>query len=209
MRTRAYVDGFNLFYGCLKRTKLKWLDLNALICLVAKRQSIDRIYYFTARVRARPHDVNMPVRQDAYLRALRTLSNLEIVEGHFLSHVVQMPEVHPDGTPTGRRAMVLKTEEKGSDVALASHLLADAYANRFDEAIVVSNDSDLVTPIRLVIADTRKPVHLLNPHPNPARELQRCATSIRPIRQGPLGAAQFAPMLRDRVGNFTCPADWR
>tara|TARA_R110002072_G_scaffold29206_4_gene92759 strand:- start:564 stop:863 length:300 start_codon:yes stop_codon:yes gene_type:complete len=31
MRTCVYVDGFNLYYGALKRTPYKWLDLAALM----------------------------------------------------------------------------------------------------------------------------------------------------------------------------------
>lgn len=30
MLTNVYVDGFNLYYGCLKGTPYKWLDLGAL-----------------------------------------------------------------------------------------------------------------------------------------------------------------------------------
>ena len=30
MRTRVYVDGFNLYYGALKGTSFKWLNLLAL-----------------------------------------------------------------------------------------------------------------------------------------------------------------------------------
>ena len=27
MRTRVYIDGFNLYYGAVKGTSFKWLDL--------------------------------------------------------------------------------------------------------------------------------------------------------------------------------------
>ena len=30
MRTRVYVDAFNLYYGALRGTPYKWLDLDAL-----------------------------------------------------------------------------------------------------------------------------------------------------------------------------------
>ena len=29
-RTRVYIDGYNLYYGCLKGTPHKWLDLLSL-----------------------------------------------------------------------------------------------------------------------------------------------------------------------------------
>jgi hypothetical protein len=45
---------------------------------------------------------------------------------------------------------IIEEEEKGSDVNLASYLLVDGFAGEYDIAIVVSNDSDLAEPIRLV-----------------------------------------------------------
>ncbi|MEQ4336631.1 6-hydroxy-3-succinoylpyridine hydroxylase, partial [Pseudomonas syringae] len=27
LRTRIYIDGYNFYYGCLRRTPYKWLDL--------------------------------------------------------------------------------------------------------------------------------------------------------------------------------------
>lgn len=30
MDTIIYIDGYNLFYGCLKHTSFKWLDLHKL-----------------------------------------------------------------------------------------------------------------------------------------------------------------------------------
>ena len=44
-------------------------------------------------------------------------------------------------------AQVDRTEEKGSDVNLASYLLFDAFDQDFETALVISNDSDLVFPV--------------------------------------------------------------
>lgn len=51
---------------------------------------------------------------------------------------------------------VIKVEEKGSDVNLASHLLLDAFQGNFDVAAVLSNDSDLVEPVRIVTQQPTK-----------------------------------------------------
>lgn len=37
-----------------------------------------------------------------------------------------------------------------SDVNITTYLLSDAYGNKFDEAFLVANDSDLLGPVRLV-----------------------------------------------------------
>ena len=72
MRTYVYVDGFNLYYGALKNTPYKWLDLRALFARILRPQNeIERIKYYTARVSARPDDPDAPTWQDIYLRALQ------------------------------------------------------------------------------------------------------------------------------------------
>ena len=48
MRTFLYVDGFNLYYGALKRTPWKWFDLPALFEKVLQPQhDILTVKYFT------------------------------------------------------------------------------------------------------------------------------------------------------------------
>jgi hypothetical protein len=86
---------------------------------------------------------------------------------------------------------VIKVEEKGSDVNLASHLLLDAFQNNFDVAAVLSNDSDLVEPIRIVTQVIGKPVGLLSPVSNPTPDLRRVSGFIRRISPGDLAASQF------------------
>jgi hypothetical protein len=70
MRTNVYIDGFNLYYGCLRGTPYKWLDLNALCRKLVPRDDVQRIRYFTARIAARPDDLQSADRQEAYLRAV-------------------------------------------------------------------------------------------------------------------------------------------
>jgi uncharacterized LabA/DUF88 family protein len=100
-----------------------------------------------------------------------------------------MPLVSVTGQPQ-RYARVIKTEEKGSDVNLATHLLHDAHRGPFDVAVVISNDSDLLEPIRIVRRELGKRVGILNPHPKPSRALLPHIDFIKPIRAGALRAAQ-------------------
>jgi hypothetical protein len=82
VKTCVYVDGFNLYYGALKGTPYRWLDLRKLSELLLPKHEITRIKYFTARVSARPGDPGQSTRQHAYLRALTTIANLDIIYGH-------------------------------------------------------------------------------------------------------------------------------
>lgn len=207
MKTFVYVDGFNLYYGSLKRSPFRWLDLERLCQLMLPSHDITRINYYTARVGARPSDPTQPMRQQAYLRALGTLPTVRIHFGHYLSHEVAMPLARP--LPGGPRfAKVVKTEEKGSDVNLATHLVSDAYEARFDCAVLVTNDSDLREPVSLLTRRLHKRVGILNPHRHPAFTLVRAATFFKTIRKGALRASQFQDLLRDTAGEIRKPAQW-
>lgn len=96
MRTMVYVDAFNLYYGCLRGTPHRWLDLEQLARrLLASHNQLVGIKYFTARVSARPGDPDQPNRQQLCLRALGTLPLVEVHFGHYLTHSVRMPLAAP------------------------------------------------------------------------------------------------------------------
>jgi uncharacterized LabA/DUF88 family protein len=216
MKTYFYVDAFNLYYGALSGTAYRWLDLYTLFSKVFPSHQVARIKYFTARVKPEPADPDKPLRQQLLFRALSTIPCLDIIEGHFLAHKVWMPLVKP--TPSDTHARVIKTEEKGSDVNLASHLLLDAFNKNFDCAIVVSGDSDLATPIEMVQNHLGKPVGVLLPQlikkggtkqPRRAAKLQGVAKFFRgEIREGVLKASQFPNTLTDKNGTFVKPTGW-
>jgi uncharacterized LabA/DUF88 family protein len=201
----VYVDGFNLYYGCLKRTPYKWLDVGRLCATMLANDRIIGIKYYTARISARPGNPGAPTDQQIYLRALRTVPNLSITYGHFLTHSVLMALTGV--TPT-KRVWVDKTEEKGSDVNLASHLVRDAFEKAFQVAVLVTNDSDLAEPVRIVRHELNLPVGILNPHQQHSAELKRVATFLKRIRQSDLIASQFPALLNDAKGQIHKPPSW-
>ena len=207
MRTRVYIDGLNLFYGALKGTPYKWLNLERLCVLLLPKHQIDHIYYCTARVSARRHDPNQPRRQETYLRALQTIPNLTIVEGEFLSKPTMMRLAQPTAgqSPYVR---VIRTEEKGSDVNLASLMLADGFKNLYDVAVLISNDSDLALPLQIIRQEVGKTVGILNPHRRPSRVLSQHRDFYKPIRKGVLRNSQFPRVLQDQHGTITKPSSW-
>lgn len=205
MKINVYVDGFNLYYGALRRTPFRWLDLSEACRLLFPRDHINQIKYFTARVSARPTDPDQPIRQATYWRALQTIPNLTIIEGSFLVKPVMMPLAN---TTPQQYARVIKTEEKGSDVNLAVHLLNDAHKNDFELAVLVTNDSDLLEPVKIVRGELNLPVGLLNPHQRPSAVLRPHAVFIKQLRQGVLGVSQFPNSLTDANGTFHKPAAW-
>ncbi len=207
MATNVYIDGFNLYYGALKDTSYKWLDLKKLCRRLLPKDDVRRIRYFTALVSARPGDPQQPQRQQIYLRALATLELVTVHCGHFLTHAVRMPLPNPHrGRP--RTAEVLRTEEKGSDVNLASHLLLDAFREDCDVAVVVSNDSDLCLPIRMAEEQLHLKVGVVNPQAPEDRSRALQATFFKQLRTSILADCQLPEVLRDSDGEFRKPATW-
>jgi uncharacterized LabA/DUF88 family protein len=211
IRTNVYVDGFNLYYGAVRNTPYRWLDLQKLSQgLLKSRYEVNRIRYFTARVTPRPSDASVTERQSTFLRALSTIPALSIHLGLFLTSQTVMPKA--DGTGFVR---VLKTEEKGSDVNLASFLLLDAFDGDYEAALLISNDSDLVLPIEearrrfAVTIGVACPVYARGRWPN--RELVAAAdfnVNITRKRRKLLRESQFPEELSDSQGTFRKPLAW-
>jgi hypothetical protein len=108
-----------------------------------------------------------------------------------------------------RFAKVVRTEEKGSDVNIAAHLVNDAHKRAFDVAVLVTNDSDHLEPIRLVRRELSLPVGILNPHgQTPSQALLREVSFMKQSRQGVLGASQFPEVMQDSKGRFHKPDAW-
>jgi len=208
MKTTLYIDAFNLYYGALKGTPYKWLNpLKLAQLILGEAHEVGVIKYFTARVVSRPDNPGQLTRQLFYLRALRTLPGMEIIFGHYLTHKVKMPLANPQlGTP--RFAEVIKTEEKGSDVNLASHLLVDAFDNAYDCAVLISGDSDLAMPVEIVKSRFGKVVGVLNPQHKKCQRLSQTAVFYKHMRPSALEASQFQDVIHDSHGVFNKPNEW-
>lgn len=199
MRTFVYVDGFNLYYGSLKDTPYKWLDLKALfVKVLGTDHKILAIRYFTAILSARDDDPDAPTRQMIYLNALQAhIPELSIKRGHFIVKPVTMRLANPEGFK--KFARVIKTEEKGSDVNLAVHLLNDAWHNQYDCAVIISNDSDLAESLRLVRKQHKKKIILLvpgNPEERPPSwELKRYSDITMSIPKEAIAASQLPDQI--------------
>lgn len=206
MKTNVYVDGFNLYYGAVKGTPYKWLDIRKYCELAFPKATINEVHYCTAIVKDAKWDPQQSTRQRAFIRALET-TGVEVHYGSFQSNVVSMPLAKSPRTGS-RMVQVIKTEEKGSDVALGALLVAHGYQGRYESAIVISNDSDLILPIQIVRTELHLPIGILNPHKKFAAALVKVATFQKQMRTGVLKASQFPDQLNDQHGTITKPASW-
>ena len=175
-------------------------------CPTAASRHILKVKYFTARVSGVPSDQSKLQRQDVYLRALqRFRPEVEVCFGHFLRHRVRAPLAQPLG---GRHtAEVIKTEENGSDVNLAVHLLNDGWLDSYDCGMVVSNDSDIAEAMRLVREQHGKRIGLVTPGTRrPSQQLKQHADFVRHIRANALRHSQLPDPIPGT--NIRKPAAW-
>jgi uncharacterized LabA/DUF88 family protein len=187
LKQTAYIDAFNLYHGCFDDHRnrphwrqYRWLDLDAFSQQLCQRTSVNRIRYFTALVDPYPSNPDNRARQLTYLRALATIPHLSTHLGRFATNEKERPLAMlnaPRPTPAVPLQMVpiIEREEKGSDVNLASYLLLDAFKRKYDLAVVVSNDSDLAEPIRLVRSEFGLKVRIVNPRKFLAYDLRGIA----------------------------------
>ncbi len=141
-RVIVYIDGFNCYFG-LKENNWKcyyWLDYQKLAQKLAGRINAENtelitVKYFTARISS-PEGKRK--RQSDYLEALQSRVGLEIHYGHYRENTFKCSGCErPNFIPN----------EKQTDVNIAVQMMADAFQDKFDTAILIGGDSDLVPPI--------------------------------------------------------------
>ena len=187
----------------------RWLDLRKLAETLFPQDHINKVCYFTARLDVRPTNPGQAQRQLIYLRAIASLTGVEIHYGQFRSGTKRRPlaELVP-GLPT--HVLVRDSEEKGSDVNLATRLLVEGYSGEYEQAVVVSNDADFAGAMRYVRDDMGLRVTLVNPDAKNAspRDLARAATYQKRLWKSHLRRSQLPDSLVDAVGTITKPAGW-
>jgi hypothetical protein len=90
-------------------------------------------------------------------------------------------------------------------------LLADAFRADAEAFVIISNDSDLTEPMRIVRHELGLVVGLVNPHPAKKRShaLLSCKpTFFKQLRPAPLAASQFPAVLTDSTGTIRKPPGW-
>ena len=146
MKTIVYVDGYNLYYGLLRKSRYKWLDLYALFQnhVLKSESDIVEIRYYTAPVLGKlSDDPDSPIRQRTYLQALRKMPphKVKIIEGKMVSSTPYLRLVTPLSEQT--HIQVYTLTEKNTDVNLAADLITGAWTGAYEQAVVCTNDTDI------------------------------------------------------------------
>ena len=195
-------------YYRLKPTPYKWLDVKKLLELTLKEyHEISKIKYFTALVKASSKDPSKPERQMAYWRALESYKNLEIIKGCFKKRKIKGAFLCPldKGIKKGELVTVQKYEEKESDVNIASHILLDCHKEKFDCIVLLSNDTDLKTPLSFARNKFNKKIGIISTHKTKVHsDLQKLSNFKKNITDEMLNTSLF-PL---KVGSVSKPDKW-
>jgi 6-hydroxy-3-succinoylpyridine 3-monooxygenase len=232
LRTRIYVDGYNLYYGCLKNTPYKWLDLQALVqrilpsvlyeqCGIEPRYELcpPAVKYFTAPIlSAFAKSADSVACQVQYHCALRGHlgRDLEIITGYYDARPARAYLwQHRKAVRAGPIVNIWKLEEKQSDVALALHAFCDAVLGDVDQIVAVTNDSDFVPAMRMIRQHTNAVLGVIAPvrqgdgRSKVNREIEKYAHWARThILDEEFAACRLPPMVRLRAGAVHKPLSW-
>jgi uncharacterized LabA/DUF88 family protein len=148
MKVMFLVDGFNLYHSILKLKEVtgysaKWLDLHRLcksyLHLFGRDARLEKVYYFSAIPSyLDSHNPEKVQRHRLYIDCLEH-TGVKVVLGRFKSKDVYCYRC---------KSMILKHEEKETDVAVAVKLFEVFFRDECDIAVIVSGDTDLVPAIK-------------------------------------------------------------
>jgi uncharacterized LabA/DUF88 family protein len=172
-RVSSFIDGFNLYHSIhdLRKNYLKWVNLWDLSSAFIKpsKEKINNVFYFSAYATWLEDAYR---RHQLYVQALEHFG-ITTVLGQFKQKQMKCHKC---------KASWISREEKESDVNMAVYLLHHAYLDTFDKALIVTADSDLIPPIKLIQKQfPNKEIVILSP-PNRYRISKELRNSVQTIR---------------------------
>jgi len=204
-RTIAYIDGFNLYYGLKSKgwRRYYWLNIQQLAQnLLKEDQKLIKTKYFTSHVIPSPHELSKTKRQHSFLEALETLTDIEIIYGHYLRKLQSCKKCNCTWT---------RNEEKMTDVNIAVELITDAFHDDFDTALLISGDSDLTSPLRKIRRlFPQKRVVIAFPPNRESNYLKKFSNASFIIGRRNIAKSQFPDRVTKQDGFILeRPARWR
>lgn len=159
MKTTLYIDGYNLYYGVLRNSEYKWLDVAQLFTMLAKERSpeaeIVAIKFFTAPVKIRfanHREASQKSQRDYHTALERLYPEFSLILGYFNPTEGWYPKYQ---NPVDRNNTVRawNLEEKQTDVNIALHMYRDIAKGNTQQCVLVSNDSDLIPALKAIRED--------------------------------------------------------
>ncbi|MER2493750.1 antitoxin Xre/MbcA/ParS toxin-binding domain-containing protein [Catenovulum sediminis] len=233
LKTRVYIDGYNLYYGRLKGTPFKWLNVHALVfnqilpsvllregehqCTFEAHEPA--INYFTAVISEKAaRDKDSVSSQATYHSALRNhlKNNIEIINGYYSIAKTEAWQVDPideDTWPKNcNKVKIWKIEEKKSDVNLSLQAYHDSITGQIDHAVFITNDTDIAPSLSMIKQNTDVKIGLIIPSDktrNPNKELVDLADWKRTyITDAELQSSQLPRVIQGKRKANSKPISW-
>lgn len=199
-RVIVYIDGFNLYFGMAEAGFLqcKWLNVNKLVrSYLTSNQELVDIKFFTSRI---SHNPQKQKRQTTYLEAIET-TGVKIIYGLYKAKYIECENCGHNW---------YASNEKMTDVNIATHLIIDAFQDKYDTAILISGDSDLVPPIKAVHENfPRKGVSVFFPPNRHNNTVAGAAKGSQIIGRKKLVDSQFELEVKKKDGYvLKKPKEW-
>lgn len=200
-RVIFFIDGFNLYHAIKANQnyhKYKWLNLTKLASLyITRQEKVESIYYFTAlanwsQSKVRKHKI--------LIRALE-INNVSIVYGEFKRR---------DKFCHLCKKTYQTFEEKQTDVNIAIQLFKLSIEDKYDKAIIISGDSDLIPSISAVRNTfPHKKIGVIIPIGRRAEALKQTCDFHMKMKEKHLQSSLFEKEID--LGNnkkLVCPSEW-
>jgi len=197
-KVAVYIDGFNLYHS-IKENKYKWLNLRKLSELfLRKDETLVELNYFSALAHWNIEKVN---RHKLFLKALEQ-EDVKIILGEFKKVTRYCRNC---------KSQYKTHEEKQTDVNIAIELLAGAINDIYDEAIIISGDSDLITAIKKVKElFPNKKVGVILPIGRRSESLKQVCDFYMKMKKKHLDSSLFDEDITIADGkSISCPGKWK
>jgi uncharacterized LabA/DUF88 family protein len=196
-----FIDGFNLYHALDNNRyyRYKWIDLYSLAQkFILKKEKIEEIYYFTALAIWSPDKVE---RHKTFIKA-QEMKGIKIIYGEFKRR---------DKECRICKQTYQTFEEKQTDVNIAIHLFKLSIQEKYDKAIIISGDSDLIPSIEAVKSTfPHKKIGVIIPIGRSAEQLKQTCDFYMKMKEKHLKASVLPDIINIGEGKrLERPQRWR
>ncbi|HXG67249.1 MAG TPA: NYN domain-containing protein [Blastocatellia bacterium] len=198
-----FIDGFNLYHALddhPKYHKYKWVSLSRLArCYVTNRlDTVTGIYYFTTLA---TWDAGKVARHKTFIKA-QEIEGVQVVYGEFKRKQKHCNLCHKN---------FWTVEEKQTDVNIALHLFQLAVLDRYDKAVIISGDTDLLPAVKTVRATfPTKQLGVVIPIGRASEDFKKNADFHYKMKEYQLQSSRMDNIINLGDGTqLVCPPNWK
>lgn len=195
------IDGFNLYHAfdCNpKYRKYKWISLSGLCkCFLTGKDSLAGIEYFTTLA---TWDAGKVARHKLFIKAQEN-EGVNVIYGEFK---------RKDRKCRNCNTFFKSFEEKQTDVNIALRLLQLAFQEKYEKAVIVSGDTDLIPAIKAVRSlFPSKQLGVVIPIGRASEDLKKHADFFHRMKEKHLASSLYQSNVTLIDGTvLTCPPNW-